>query len=133
MRTKVALYALSAATLFAATQFVPETALERLQTIRADVGAGHFGGRGAIWMAGLEVAQEHPIAGVGAGAYGAAVEPTLFFGWGAHSVPLAILVENGIVGLLLLLGAGAAGKRTPGDLSPPPPTVSLLPRLPPAG
>ena len=54
------------------------------------------------------MAQEHPIAGVGAGAYGAAVEPMLYFGWGAHSVPLAILVENGIVGLLLLLGAVAA-------------------------
>jgi len=108
LRTKVALYALAAGTLFAATQFVPETSLKRLQTIRADVGAGYFGGRGFIWMAGLEVAQEHPIAGVGAGAYGAAVEPTLFFGWGAHSVPLAILVENGIVGLLLLLGAVAA-------------------------
>jgi len=108
LRTKVALYALSAGTLIAATQFVPETSLERLQTIRADVGAGYFGGRGAIWMAGLEVAQEHPVAGVGAGAYGAAVEPTLFFGWGAHSVPLAILVENGIVGLFLLLGAVAA-------------------------
>ncbi len=108
LRTKVALYAFCAGTLFAATQFVPETSWERLQTIRSDVGAGYFGGRGAIWMAGLEVAQEHPIAGVGAGAYGAAVEPTLFFGWGAHSVPLAILVENGIVGLLLLLGAVTA-------------------------
>ena len=108
LRTKVALYALCAGTLFAATQLVPETSWERLQTIRSDVGAGYFGGRGAIWQAGLEVAQEHPIAGVGAGAYGAAVESTLFFGWGAHSVPLAILVENGIVGLFLLLGAVAA-------------------------
>ncbi len=108
LRTKVALYAFCAGTLFAATQLVPETSWERLQTIRSDVGAGYFGGRGAIWQAGLEVAQEHPIAGVGAGAYGAAVEPTLFFGWGAHSVPLAILVENGIVGLFLLLGAVAA-------------------------
>src|SRR5205809_4296419 len=108
LRTKVALYALSAGTLFAATQFVPETSLARLQTIRADVAAGYFGGRGAIWMAGLEVAQEHPIAGVGAGAYPAAVEPTLYFAWSSHSVPLGILVENGIVGLFLLLGAVAA-------------------------
>jgi O-antigen ligase len=108
MRTKVALYAFCAGTLVAATQFVPETSWERIATIRSDVDAGYFGGRGAIWQAGLEVAQEHPIAGVGAGAYGAAVERTLFFGWGAHSVPLAILVENGIVGLLLLLGAVAA-------------------------
>jgi O-antigen ligase len=118
LRTKVALYALSAGTLVAATQFVPETSLERIQTIRADVGAGYFGGRGAIWMAGLEVAQEHPIAGVGAGAYGAAVEPTLFFGWGAHSVPLAILVENGIVGLFLLLAAVAAATKPLRHLPP---------------
>jgi O-antigen ligase len=108
MRTKVALYAFCAGTLLAAAQFVPETSWERIATIRSDVDAGYFGGRGAIWKAGLEVAQEHPVAGVGAGAYGAAVEQTLFFGWGAHSVPLAILVENGIVGLLLLLGAVAA-------------------------
>ena len=108
LRTKVALYALAAGTLLLATQFVPETSLARIQTMRADIDAGYFGGRGAIWTAGLEVAQEHPIAGVGAGAYGAAVEPTLFIGWGAHSVPIAILVENGIVGLLLLLAAVAA-------------------------
>jgi len=108
LRTKVALYAFCAGTLLAAAQFVPETSWERIATIRSDVDAGYFGGRGAIWKAGLEVAQEHPVAGVGAGAYGAAVEQTLFFGWGAHSVPLAILVENGIVGLLLLLGAVAA-------------------------
>jgi O-antigen ligase len=108
MRTKVVLYAFCAGTLLAAAQLVPETSWERIASIRSDVDAGYFGGRGAIWKAGLEVAQEHPVAGVGAGAYGAAVEPTLFFGWGAHSVPLAILVENGIVGLLLLLGAVAA-------------------------
>src|SRR3989440_4377763 len=108
LRTKVALYVFCAGTLLAATQFVPETSWERIQTIRSDVDAGYFGGRGAIWIAGLEVAEEHPIAGVGAGAYGAAVEPRLYVGLGAHSVPLAILVENGIVGLLLLLGAVAA-------------------------
>src|SRR5207244_11972169 len=98
----------AAGTLLLATQFVPETSLARIQTMRADIDAGYFGGRGAIWTAGLEVAQEHPIAGVGAGAYGAAVEPTLFIGWGARSVPIATLVENGSVVLLLLLGAVAA-------------------------
>src|SRR5438552_2194132 len=85
LRTKVALYVFCAGTLLAATQFVPETSWERIQTIRSDVDAGYFGGRGAIWIAGLEVAEEHPIAGVGAGAYGAAVEPRLYVGFGAHS------------------------------------------------
>src|SRR5207247_9686362 len=77
-------------------------------TVGADVGAGEFGGGVHMWQAGLEVAHDHPIAGVGAGASGAPVVSTLFFGWGAHSVPLAILVESGIVGLFLLLGAVAA-------------------------
>ena len=108
LRTKVALYVFCAGTLFAASQFVPESSWERIETIRSDMDAGYFGGRGAIWKAGLEVAEEHPLVGVGAGAYGAAVEPTLYFAWSSHSVPLAILVDNGIVGLLLLLGAVAA-------------------------
>lgn len=111
LRAKVALYTLAVATLVLATHFVPETSFERLQTIRADIATGHFGGRGAIWMAGLEVAYEHPLAGVGAGAYGTAVAPTLNFPWGAHSVPLAILVENGILGLVLFLAAVVAATK----------------------
>ena len=118
LRTKVALYALGIGTLVLATHLVPESSIERLETIRSDVAAGYFGGRGAIWTAGLEVAQEHPFVGVGAGAYGAAVEPTLYFDWGSHSVPLAILVENGIVGLLLFVAAVAAAARPAGRLPP---------------
>src|SRR5438876_881586 len=87
LRTKVALYALAAGPPLLATQLAPETSLARIQTMRADIDAGYFGGRGAIWTAGLAVAQEHPIAGVGAGAYAAAVEAALFIGWGGRSVP----------------------------------------------
>lgn len=108
LRTKLGLYVLSAATLLLATRFVPDTSLNRLETIRSDVEAGYFGGRGEIWAAGLEAAHQRPLVGAGAGAYGAAVESRLNFAWGAHSVPLAILVENGIVGLLLLIAAGVA-------------------------
>ena len=108
LRTKVALYALAAGTLLLATNFIPEASLERIRSTRADIEAGSFGGRGAIWRAGLEVAQEHPLAGVGAGAYGAAVEPTLHRDWGSHQVFLAILVEDGVVGLFLFLAMVAA-------------------------
>jgi O-antigen ligase len=108
LRTKAALYALAVAALLLAVRFGPETSLDRLRTTRADIEAGYFGGRGKIWLAGLEVAWEHPLIGVGAGAFGAAVEPTLQFAWSSHSVPLAILVEDGIVGLCLFLAMVAA-------------------------
>lgn len=108
LRTRVAFCVLSAGTLLLATRFVPDTSLARIQTIRSDIEAGYFGGRGEIWAAGLQAAQERLFVGAGAGAYGAAVESSLNFAWGAHSVPLAILVENGLVGLLLLLAAVAA-------------------------
>jgi len=108
LRTRVALYALAAGTLLLATNLVPETSLERIRSTRADIEAGYFGGRGAIWQAGLQVAQEHPLAGVGAGAYGAAVEPTFHRELASHQVLLAILVEDGVVGLFLFLGMVAA-------------------------
>jgi O-antigen ligase len=106
--TRFALVVLSFVTLLLATHFVPTTSFARLETIRSDVAVGYFGGRGSIWAAGLEAAHERPFAGAGAGAYGAAVESRLKFAWGAHSVPLAILVENGLVGMFLLFAAFGA-------------------------
>lgn len=103
LRTKSALYALAVALFVFASSFVPEASLTRIGTLRADIAAGYFGGRGAIWSSGLAVAQEHLLAGVGAGAFGAAVEPTLHRERSSHQVLLAILVEDGIVGLFLFL------------------------------
>jgi len=108
VRTKAALYALAVGSLLLASNFVPEASFARIASTPADIEAGYFGGRGAIWIAGLEVAGEHPLAGVGAGAYGAAVEPTLHGEVVAHQVFLSILVEDGTVGFLLfvaMLGA----------------------------
>src|SRR5436190_9675149 len=108
-RTKVALCTLAVASLALAASFVPEATLERLQTTRADIESGYFGNRGLFWRGGLEVAREHPLVGTGAGTFGAAVEPTLGFQWSSHSVPLGILVEDGLVGLLVFLAIiGAA-------------------------
>jgi O-antigen ligase len=109
IRTKVALCALAVGSLMFATSFVPEASLERIQSTRADIEAGYFGGRIYVWMAGLEVAREHPLAGVGAGAFGAAVAPTLHQAMASHQTFLDILVEQGIVGLLLFFAmVGAA-------------------------
>jgi O-antigen ligase len=115
LRTKAALCALAAGSLVAAATFVPEATLERLETTRADIESGYFGNRGFIWRAGLEVAREHPVIGTGAGTFGAAVEPSLNFEWSSHSVPLSILVEDGIVGcglFLAMFGATMMALRT---------------------
>ena len=103
LRTKVALYALAAGSLVLASYLVPNASLARIASTRADIEAGYFGGRGPVWLAGLEVAREHPLVGVGAGGYPEAVEPTIHQGMVAHNVLLSILVEDGTVGFLLFV------------------------------
>ena len=103
LRTKLALYALVAGSLVLAYQVIPEASLARIASTRADIEAGYFGGRGAIWLAGLEVAREHPLVGVGAGGFEEAVEPTIHQEMVAHNVFLSILVEDGLVGLVLFV------------------------------
>lgn len=108
LRAKVALCALAFGSLTLATTFTPEATLKRIGSTRADIEAGQFGGRIFIWMAGLEVAREHPLAGVGAGAFGAAVGRTLHTEMASHQTFLEILVEQGLVGLLLFFAMVAA-------------------------
>jgi O-antigen ligase len=118
LRTKVALYALAAGSLMLAHRVVPQASLERIRSTRADIAAGYFGGRGAIWLAGLEVAREHPLAGVGAGGFEAAVAPTLHQEMSSHQTFLTILVENGLVGFFLALAMVAAAMTPLRDLLP---------------
>lgn len=117
-RTKAIVGALAIGSLLLAASFVPEATVERLETTRADIESGYFGNRGFIWRAGLDVAREHPLIGVGAGAFGPAVVPSLNFEWSSHSVPLSILVEDGIVGLLVFLAMFAALIRELWPLAP---------------
>jgi len=94
---------------------VPEASWQRLSTIPGEVaGGGSMSTRRDIWTAGLRAFPQHPVVGVGAGAYGAAVaslhDNALKDDTVAHNMVLAILVENGIVGILLfsaMLGACA--------------------------
>jgi len=116
LRTKTALYALAIGSLILATAFVPGPALERIGSTRAEIADGQFGGRGAIWKSGLQLVQEHPLAGVGAGAFKAAVEPMLHHRWSSHETFLSILVEEGIIGLLLFLAMVGAVMNLPPDL-----------------
>jgi O-antigen ligase len=96
---------------------LPTFTLDRLQQGIPLVESGNFSARGAIWAEALHVGWEHPIGGVGAGAF-AVVDPlyrtcdrsayslvqgTKQFCTGApaHDVFISQFVELGFVGLLL--------------------------------
>jgi len=80
---------------------IPKETWERLGTIHSEVAEGTFTNRTRIWAAGLEVYREHPIIGVGSGAFGESVYSRLDIPYVAHNSYLSILVELGTVGATL--------------------------------
>ena len=97
-------------------RFAPSPSRERLATITTEVTQGTLHNRTTIWKTGLKVLVQHPVAGIGAGAYPAAVRPWLgtpgvpghFYV--AHNTFLSVLVECGAVGFIfyaLMLGVVA--------------------------
>ena len=79
---------------------VPESSWTRVFTVTEVVTGGTMSGRVQIWEAGLQVFQERQMLGAGAGAFETAVEP-LVKRIESHNVFLAILVEQGIVGVVV--------------------------------
>ena len=86
---------------------------ERLNTAIETGGTG----RTAIWAVGLNVVPEHPLIGIGYGAFPSVINPenvratilpvqtdVLDFPIGPHNIVVGVLVELGIVGLILLFG-----------------------------
>jgi O-antigen ligase len=116
-RARALVFALVAVSIVFASGFAPDASLARLRSTRSDIEAGYFGGRGAIWKQGLEVVRQHPLVGVGAGAFPAAVQPALRTFYSSHQTFLSILVEQGIIGLALFVSMAVAA-------------LASLPRLP---
>ena len=86
---------------------------ERLNTAIETGGTG----RTAIWAVGLNVVPEHPLIGIGYGAFPSVINPenvratilpvqtdVLDFPIGPHNIVVGVLVELGVVGLILLFG-----------------------------
>jgi O-antigen ligase len=93
-----------------AVVIVPQYNWNRVLGTGQDLQAGAMSGRVEIWAAGWRAAQDRPVLGAGAGAFAAAVAPLIGPGQAPHNVFLAILVEQGMVGLCafgaLLAGCG---------------------------
>jgi O-antigen ligase len=79
---------------------VPQSSWDRILTITTEVQGGKMSGRIGIWEAAWQVFQERMVFGAGAGAFAASVEPLLGPNKGAHNAYLAILVEQGVVGIV---------------------------------
>ena len=86
-----------------AATIIPSSSLQRLGTIWGEVSAreGTLGMRTSIWAAGIDVYRQHPITGVGFGAFGPSVYSRLDIAYVAHNSYLSILVELGLVGAAL--------------------------------
>ena len=88
-------------------RFAPAPQRKRLATIPNEVTRGTLHDRTRIWKAGLRVLKQHPVLGVGSGAYPKAVEPWLGvpkvagFQYVAHNTFLSVLVECGLVGFAI--------------------------------
>lgn len=81
--------------LYAIQSFIPQSSFDRLATIDDSLAAGDLAGRAIIWREGLDVFAEHPVFGVGAGAFRAVV------GRSSHNSYLSVLVQLGIIGFAL--------------------------------
>lgn len=102
-KQKVALVALALVTVVAAVIIVPGESWQRFSTLQSEINGGTFSHRTDIWRAGLEVYRDHPIIGIGAGAYPTAIQPIYGSAIIAHNTALSILVENGAIGLLIFV------------------------------
>lgn len=108
LRTKLGIALLLVASLMFLNSFVPETTWERLGRTTEEIEEGSFSHRGEIWKAGFHVFLRHPVRGVGAGGFNAAVEPILGDDRSPHQTFLSILVGQGAIGLALFLAMAAS-------------------------
>ncbi len=87
---------------------VPGSSWDRLLTTGQELQGGTMSGRTDIWGRAWSAFQERPFLGGGANAFGPAIDPGTTTPHSAHNSMLALLVEQGVVGLCLFCGLLAA-------------------------
>jgi O-antigen ligase len=99
--------------LFIAPLLIPESSFERLSTLGASISQGDLGNRMDVWRGGILVFSEHPLFGIGNGAFPTTVPAREV----AHNIFLSILTEVGLVGfglfMLILVTTGYQALRQP--------------------
>jgi O-antigen ligase len=92
---RVLLFATLIGALVALQPLIPQKSLDRLGTTGTSIAEGDFGERGPVWREGIAIFEEHPLLGVGGGAFRVAATGTRH---SAHNTYLSVLVEVGIIG-----------------------------------
>jgi O-antigen ligase len=82
---------------------IPQSSWTRLATIGQEVGAGTLGGRGGIWRDGFLIFRDHPLFGIGVGAFRTGLLEMHGYDASPHNLFLSIMVSQGLIGLLLFL------------------------------
>jgi O-antigen ligase len=83
---------------------LPVDTWHRILNFTTEVADGTMTHRTVIWAAGLDAFRQNALAGVGAGAYAAAVLRAVDIPYPAHNTFLSVLVELGVIGALLFFG-----------------------------
>jgi O-antigen ligase len=91
---RVLLFAALLGSLLALQSLVPQSSFQRLATAGTE---GDLNGRLGTWREGVALFSEHPLLGVGSGAFTAAIET----GKAPHSFVLKFLAKVGIIGFSL--------------------------------
>jgi len=89
---------------------VPQSSWLRIFQLGSELSEGTLTHRTVLWAAGLDAFRNHPLLGVGSGAYGLTILKVADFSYKtgnaanavAHNTFLSVLVELGVVGALLL-------------------------------
>jgi O-antigen ligase len=97
-RSRVLVFAALGGIVIALLSYAPQSAIERLATIRGSVASMEFGGRADLWRKTTAVFAENPIFGIGSGA----VQSTAGVGVMAHNTFLSVAAELGLVGIFIL-------------------------------
>lgn len=98
-------------------QFLPKTSWLRLMTIGAELTSGTLGGRVGIWRDGLRVFVDHPLCGVGVGAFRSGLLLTQrTYEAAPHNLFLSVLVGQGLIGLLLFFVVVFSAMRGMGNM-----------------
>jgi O-antigen ligase len=79
---------------------LPETILKRLSSIGSEAASGSMAGRREIWAAGWEQFKNHPIFGVGTGAFAESINLANSKNPVAHNTYLSVATELGVIGFL---------------------------------
>lgn len=101
---RIAFFVVCGAGLIGGLSLIPQDTWERIATMGTDISQGTLTHRTVIWSAGLEVFRDHPIVGIGSGAYGTAIVRAVDIPFVAHNSFLSVLVELGVIGAMLWVG-----------------------------